>query len=72
MDTEELTEEERNREFLRTHPAHEMSLWMDWVQTVCARRKMPPPTGQEWDMLTARWYHTKMPIESVDELAAMR
>lgn len=73
MDDEDLlTEEDRNREYLRQHPAHELSLWMEWVQTVCQRRKIAPPTGREWDTLTAKFHHGKMPITSVEELEAMR
>jgi hypothetical protein len=73
MDDEDLmTEEDRNREYLRQHPAQELSLWMDWVQTVCRGRKIAPPTGHEWDTLTASFHHGKMPITSVDELEAMR
>lgn len=73
MDHEDtLTEEDCNREYLRQHPAQELSLWMDWVQTVCRWRKIAPPTGREWDALTANFHHGKMPITSVDELEAMR
>ena len=73
MDHEDtLTEEDRNREYLRQHPAQELSLWMDWVQTVCRWRKIAPPTGREWDKLTENFHHGKMPVTSVDELEAMR
>ena len=73
MDHEDtLTDEDRNREYLRQHPAQELSLWTDWVQTVCRWRKIAPPTGREWDALTANFYHGKMPVTSVDELEAMR
>jgi hypothetical protein len=72
MDDELMTDEDRDREYLRQHPAHELSLWKEWVLVVCNRRNMPPPTGREWDALTARWQHNKMPLESVDELEAMR
>lgn len=67
-----LTEEDRNREFLRQHPAQELSLWMDWVQTVCRWRGIAPPTGREWDMLTANFHHGKMPVTTADELETMR
>lgn len=59
-------------DYLRQHPAHELSLWMDWVGTVCGWRKIAPPTGREWDALTKQWSHGKMPVTSVDELQAMR
>ena len=73
MDNEDtLTEEDRNREYLRQHPAQELDLWMNWVLTVCQWRKIAPPTAREWDALTATFYHGKMPITSVDELEAMR
>lgn len=73
MDHEDtLTEEERNREYLLQHPAQELSLWMDWVHTVCRWRKIAPPTGRELDTLTANFHHGKMPVTSVDELEAMR
>lgn len=73
MDDEDLmTDEDRNREYLRQHPAQELSLWMEWVQTVCRWRKIAPPTGREWDTLTANFHHGKMPVTSVDELEAMR
>jgi len=72
MHDDELTPEESSREYLRAHPAQELSLWMDWVQVVCQRRGMPPPTGREWDALTKTWHHDKMPLTSADELQAMR
>lgn len=71
-DYEDMTPEDRNREYLRQHPAQELSLWMDWVQTVCGWKKIAPPTGREWDALTASWHHGKTPAQSVDELVAMR
>ncbi len=71
-DDDGTTDEDRNREYLRQRPALEMSMWMDWVQTVCRQRKIDPPTGQEWDRLMATFHHGKMPITSVDELEAMR
>lgn len=69
---DEMTPEDRDREYLRNHPARELALWQDWVQVVCDRLKMPPPTACEWDALTAKWHHNKMPITSADELVAMR
>lgn len=72
MHYDELTPEDQEREYLRTHPAHELSLWQEWVLVVCKRRAMPPPTGLEWDAIMATWHHGKMPIASVDELAAIR
>lgn len=71
-DDDLMTPEDRDREYLRTHPAHELSMWQSWVLTVCGWQKMPPPTAREWDALTAKWHHNKMPVTSVDELAAMR
>ena len=72
MDEDLMTDDDRNREYLREHPAQELSLWMDWVQTVCRWKKIAPPTGREWDALTAKWSHGKTPAESADELVAMR
>lgn len=73
MDDEDtLTDEDRNREYLRQHPAQELSLWVDWVPAVCRWREIAPPTGSEWDTLTAKFHHGKMPVTSVDELEAMR
>lgn len=72
MDEELLSDEDRNLEYLRQHPAQELSLWTDWVQAVCRWKKIAPPTGREWDALMATWRHGKTPAESVDELVAMR
>ena len=71
-DEDLMTDEDRNREYLRQHPAQELSLWMDWVQTVCGWKKIAPPTGREWDELTAKWFHGKTPAESAAELVTMR
>ena len=71
-DEDLMTEEDRYREYLRQHPARELSMWQDWVLTVCGCRKIAPPTGREWDALTKRWEHGKMPVTSVDELEALR
>lgn len=68
----DMTPDEQNREYLRQHPAQELSLWMDWVQTVCRWKKVAPPTGREWDALTTKWAHGKAPVDSVDELVALR
>jgi hypothetical protein len=67
-----MTAEEDDREWLREHPAHELSLWQDWVQAVCRQRGEPQPTGREWDVLMKTWHHGKAPLESADELALMR
>jgi hypothetical protein len=71
-DEDLMTEEDRSREYLRQNPAYELSMWQDWVLTVCGWRKIAPPTGREWDALTAKWHHNKMPVTSADELMAMR
>jgi hypothetical protein len=67
-----LDDEADSRDYLREHPAQEAALWMDWVLTVCRRRKMAPPTGVEWDTLMRQWHHGKAPLTSVDELQALR
>ena len=69
---DEQTPEETTREYLRQNPARELSMWMEWVLVVCQRLKIAPPTAAEWDALTARWHHDKMPLTSADELQAMR
>lgn len=67
-----MGDEERSDEYLRQHPAQEVSLWQEWVLVVCRQRAMPVPTGPEWDELMKTWHHNKMPLTSVDELAEMR
>lgn len=67
-----MTLKDENRDYLRQHPAQELSMWMDWLGAVCGWKKIAPPTGREWDVLTANWSHGKMPVTSVDELQAMR
>jgi hypothetical protein len=71
-DYSDATSDEQDQEYLQRHPAYELSLWMDWVQTVCSWRKIAPPSGPEWDRLTAKWRHGKAPADSVDELQALR
>jgi hypothetical protein len=72
QDDDTMTDDDRNREHLRQHPAQELSLWMDWVLTVCRWNHLEPPTVREWYSLTATWHHDKKPVTSVDELVAMR
>jgi len=67
-----MSDDDSNREHLRQHRQQEYSLWADWVQTVCQWKKIAPPTGREWDALTAKWHHGKTPAESADELVSMR
>lgn len=69
---DEMSDEDRDREYLQEHPAYELSLWQDWVITCCHRLGMASPTAAEWDALTKNWYHGKMPLTSADELQAMR
>lgn len=71
-DYDETTDEDRNREYLRQRPAYEMSLWQDWILTICKRRELAPPSGYEWDVLMANFHHGKMPVTSVEELVELR
>jgi hypothetical protein len=65
-------EDAQDSQHLRTRPALEMSLWQEWVLVVCTRQSQPAPTGQEWDALMATWEHGKKPLDSFDELKAIR
>ena len=59
-------------DYFKEHPAEECALWQEWVLVICRRREMPPPTAKEWGTLTQSWCHNKAPLESVDELKALR
>ena len=71
-DDDAMTDEENSREYLRGHPATEMALWRDWVQTVCGWKKIEMPNAAEWSALSAKWYHGKAPADSAEELVSMR
>lgn len=71
-DEYELTPEEENDNYLRDHPELESSLWTEWVIVVCDRENIKRPSDEEWTRLRQRFYHGKAPIDSVDELKAMR
>ena len=69
---EELTQEQRNRQYLQDNPDIESGLWAEWVGVVCGWDKIPLPTPEEWNKLKANFYHGKAPIDSVAELKKMR
>jgi hypothetical protein len=68
----ELTPTEETAEYLQQNPAAESALWSEWVQVVCGWEKIAAPSPAEWEALRANFYSGKMPIESVDELKALR
>lgn len=73
MDDESTTtDKDAQRQYLQERPALELSMWTDWVQTVCRWRNVAPPTAREWDLLTKVWVPGKMPLTSVEELQALR
>ena len=71
-DHDEIDDEAGSGDYLRDHPAQECALWQEWVLVVCRRRGMQAPTGREWDALMRSWHHGKAPLESADELQALR
>lgn len=68
----EQTEEEIDLEYLKHNPTIEYVLWVDWVETVCGWRKIALPSPKEWEELRQNFRHNTAPVDSVNELEAMR
>lgn len=63
-------EEESN--YLENNPSFERGLWKDWVETLCRQKKVATPSPKEWELLTAKWYSGKAPLQSYNELNDIR
>jgi hypothetical protein len=71
-DDEYMTPEEQNAQYLRDNPDIERGMWREWVLVVCGWDKIDHPSPKEWELLYAKFYSGKAPINSVAELKKMR
>lgn len=59
-------------DYFALNPDIEIAYWTEWVRVVCDWEKLPRPTASEWILLRSKFYPSKAPAASVQELKEIR